>query len=639
MAFKIPKIKRVIPSSAMSQLEEEALQASLEKGIRPKNLTKSISNSEKQALVDEAEQLSKQIETEDLLAKQAAEQSKYQNITNPIEVTNPELLNQSKTLMGEGFSAKPGPNLNPNFTIKTPGSQVPQVIEQPQRGLILGKYSQDQIPSSLRDVTPRALTKTDDVIETISRKAPEQVNEKDILLLEDAVKSGNVDTTKLQKIKDLLKSPSVKKLLIASGIGAGVVGGLNLASRDPEHQVEARVPSTPQLKPVSQTPAEIAAIESDVESNPVVRTAKPSGQPKTATPTAETSPIPLEQYIQDPNVLKFLNIDAKELGTVDKLQEAQNVRNKTKDLADWSKIGSMVGHAIRGGDPTKNPYLSMYDEYAKEGDVRLQQYKDRVEQQKTDPNSPISQAFKEYAKNLGYDIKGDFSAASAEKIVPMLFKGFEAEETRKSKEEQNALTRQAQADLTKYRYDSLAQEKALKREDKQKEHEQKQDKQKNDWLDKQVKETEKIVTSQSSMENAANYANNATGTPAEQISILYKYIKGMDPDSAVREGEVGLARSITSLSGKAEMLYNSVLTGATIDQKTFDALKKEIIKFKEEHNNTYGRIMGRRQKLAERRNLGKEFNEIINPFSTNSSTMDPNKRQELIDKIKQNRGK
>jgi hypothetical protein len=68
--------------------------------------------------------------------------------------------------------------------------------------------------------------------------------------------------------------------------------------------------------------------------------------------------------------------------------------------------------------------------------------------------------------------------------------------------------------------------------------------------------------------------NNAGG----QLSILYTLVKSLDPDSAVREGEVGLAQTTQSFLGKFGTNLQRIYEGKPISASAAKTLAEETKK-------------------------------------------------------------
>lgn len=100
-------------------------------------------------------------------------------------------------------------------------------------------------------------------------------------------------------------------------------------------------------------------------------------------------------------------------------------------------LGSGISGSIGGGivKPPTPAGTEVFNDLAKQGDLAVAQYQAKKEAEKDDPNSPLSKAFKQYAKQFGINVQGDFTASMGEKLMPFAFKAFEANEQRNAKHE------------------------------------------------------------------------------------------------------------------------------------------------------------------------------------------------------------
>jgi hypothetical protein len=62
-----------------------------------------------------------------------------------------------------------------------------------------------------------------------------------------------------------------------------------------------------------------------------------------------------------------------------------------------------------------------------------------------------------------------------------------------------------------------------------------------------------------------------------QLSTLYQYVKMLDSNSAVREGEIGLANSTASFVNKFQKAYESVISGSSVGSNTAKLMANEAI--------------------------------------------------------------
>jgi hypothetical protein len=158
----------------------------------------------------------------------------------------------------------------------------------------------------------------------------------------------------------------------------------------------------------------------------------------------------------------MFNIQGNELGSNDDLFKLQQNRNEAAGNSALVQAAVGLQNSILNRDPSQTEaFRKVTDANISEADKGIQQYKDRVDNQKNDPASPISQAFREYAKNLGFDIKGDFSAATAEKIIPDMFKDFENKQKQQQLLDTAAENRKSRTEDLKYKYDQLNAQKKM----------------------------------------------------------------------------------------------------------------------------------------------------------------------------------
>lgn len=84
-------------------------------------------------------------------------------------------------------------------------------------------------------------------------------------------------------------------------------------------------------------------------------------------------------------------------------------------------------------------------------------------------------------------------------------------------------------------------------------------------------ETRKYRTAQTALHSVRSSAESGTGVG--DLSLIYSYIKMLDPDTGVREGELALASQTGSLSDRVVNTYNNILNG----QKLSDKQRKQFV--------------------------------------------------------------
>jgi len=78
-------------------------------------------------------------------------------------------------------------------------------------------------------------------------------------------------------------------------------------------------------------------------------------------------------------------------------------------------------------------------------------------------------------------------------------------------------------------------------------------------------ETRKYRTSQTAVHQIRSSADSGTGVG--DISLIYQYIKMLDPDTGVREGEIALAGQTGSLPDRITNFYNNAVSGQKLSDK------------------------------------------------------------------------
>ncbi len=174
-------------------------------------------------------------------------------------------------------------------------------------------------------------------------------------------------------------------------------------------------------------------------------------------PQEQTSSIPEQQPTQGPSPASVPESSSDQapsrkqqvfdfgkggLGTVENLKNVQQEAKDMREGAQLTRLGEIIGTGIGGlfdrGTITK-PVLGEYlSGQEKEADRKVGDYMQKVEMEKNDPSSPISKGYRDLMKRMGVTIKGDASAASLEKLFPVLEKMQAAEMNAEAKKLQAA---------------------------------------------------------------------------------------------------------------------------------------------------------------------------------------------------------
>jgi len=71
---------------------------------------------------------------------------------------------------------------------------------------------------------------------------------------------------------------------------------------------------------------------------------------------------------------------------------------------------------------------------------------------------------------------------------------------------------------------------------------------------------------------------SAQATPAGDVSLVYSYMKILDPQTGVKEGEIAIAGQTTNLPGQLVTLYNQVVNGQRLNAQQRQDFKSQAAK-------------------------------------------------------------
>ncbi len=321
---------------------------------------------------------------------------------------------------------------------------------------------------------------------------------------------------------------------IAKGTGAAGAAGLATYGLMSQESPAAEEPMMSEM-----SPEQMSGEGSQQPASMPPRKAQPKTTKKTQD-KAQPAPTPEEEPKSN---LKEFDVGTRPdySSELKDIQEQQNLATLFNQLGSAArKVGS--GVLEQKGD-NKDQFAEANQQFINSW---TQQFKDRIEVEKHDAKSPTSKAFREYAKQLGYDIKGDFSASDAEKVFPFMFKGFEADANREARKEAQQATLEQRKWESSERSKDRAQRDKERKEDKTAQEGNKFIQKANTELikSKPYNYVQKTTSAMNTVDNALKNPNSVN-----DISALYDFIKGLDPDSAVREGEVKLGQEALGLWG------------------------------------------------------------------------------------------
>lgn len=150
----------------------------------------------------------------------------------------------------------------------------------------------------------------------------------------------------------------------------------------------------------------------------------------------ETPDSSVPQRAPAQSLTSILDFGQNKLASQEGLLQAQDNQRNLQFLANMNRAGAQVAQGLA---QTGKLDTSVADSVEKQGKTEVDNYIQKVDFQKQDPNSSYSKGLRDYFKNkLGIEIRGDASAAELEKIHPLVVRQFEAESNRESLKQQKA---------------------------------------------------------------------------------------------------------------------------------------------------------------------------------------------------------
>lgn len=354
---------------------------------------------------------------------------------------------------------------------------------------------------------------------------------------------------------DLLRN---KALLTSLGAGAGATLALNL-SKNPEEALNLNSAQAsqevPQIQPMPAPTEQVA----------------PQIEPQTS--EKEKTLLKFKQALSRPTASEPISeqkdIDFGEETSVARLERLREALQKSREAQLVNNLGRAGAAMVAQMSGTKNQFDEILADQVRQAESIPEDYLKEVAFEKEDPNSPMSKGYRDLAKSMGFNIKGNASAADLERLMPQLANIYNQQQSQKARAEQAALDREARAEQRAMQLELMSQSKQAAKELKLEEK-------KNKFIENAQKVTAKEFEKLQKIENAFDAIEQAQDEkmgPAD-VSILYNFIKSQDPESVVREGEIALGQRGMSLAGRLRTATLGQFTGELLDP-TF---RKNVLK-------------------------------------------------------------
>jgi len=276
----------------------------------------------------------------------------------------------------------------------------------------------------------------------------------------------------------------------------------------------------------------------------------------TTAPTAAAAPKripsstqPVEKQTEDTQLQKILEQPSEYKDLLARFSDAQERQRVAQLGVGLTQAAERIGSAIA---MTKPGDQSVYEQAMKQAGSITEQFKEEEtvarEAKRQDPNSSESKAARELLKEQGITVPDTVSAAFIEKQYPQ----FTAIINRKESARQETIRRQERAqerqDRLGEKLEGKNRELALRLAPK---------------IQNKKYETYTELASQKTLVDEAVRNPN----PQRDITIFYSFVKALDPESVVREGELKFVQTSRSIPEGLRQTLKNALTGEKLSKE------------------------------------------------------------------------
>jgi len=258
-----------------------------------------------------------------------------------------------------------------------------------------------------------------------------------------------------------------------------------------------------------------------------------------------------------------------------------------EDRASLWKQSAKLRDAVMGAGlgRIKQTDVSMYEDLEKKAKRPVQNLllKQELEdkQSQRDPNSDISKLMRKSLEDLGMNMSGleGVPYSQLEKLYPSLTQSLYTKIAAEAKKEESSLKRLERADVKLEKLDQNKQKDLYRHIDTSMGRLQKD-------FNEYEKGREQVDVAKDLYEGVKS--GKITAGSADLVT-LYNLIKGIDPGSVVKEGEIKLAQSAQSLWGKIRQKGESAFEGALLDPKTRESFGEILNAIQKSREITFAR--------------------------------------------------
>lgn len=149
-----------------------------------------------------------------------------------------------------------------------------------------------------------------------------------------------------------------------------------------------------------------------------------------------------------------------------------------------------------------------------------------------------------------------------------------------------------------------------------------------------TKDYKTVQSAWRSIKSAGERDPNALPSPAADMALIFSYMKLLDPNSAVKEGEYATAQNATGIPGKVRNVYNNAIDGSYLNDDQRNDFLGQAKKQYDARLNEYTSLKNTYTKLAKRKGFDPE-NVVLEFDITEKTPLGNDIQKQVNDKVKQ----
>ena len=289
------------------------------------------------------------------------------------------------------------------------------------------------------------------------------------------------------------------------------------------------------------------------------------------------------------------------------LAQTQQNKGSAMLMAALGKLGTAIANKGSVGGGIQDNFKDTADTLAKQAEDPIRMLETKREQfaklisnkeqkELADPNSAVSKAARDLIKDMGGNVADTATAMQLKNVLPYLQQKFAVEEARKNRAMQMELMKQNK--IEKQEDKDLMFAKAL--EDKIQ------------GLDA-VKSFSQTEIASNTLDQIASLPPNKQNAQ-QQVAALYSFVKILDPNSVVREGEIQLTQAARSIPDTIKVKLQKVNAnqGAVLTPQEIRSIAEYARQVKDNYANAAKAASRNYLELAKSKNVDKYLNHSFN---------------------------